>query len=134
MTSNKEDYENLCRSYADNAGIDAELFTKQMAVESCYFDPDVIAGRKVSPVGAQGIAQIMPYISKRVGVDPLDVHQALNWASKEMWRHLRNNKGDWTKALACYNWGEGNLKKYGMKLLPKETRTYIKRITGVEIG
>src|SRR5688500_3331941 len=37
-----------------------EVFVRQIALESGNFDPDVIAGRRVSTAGAEGIAQLMP--------------------------------------------------------------------------
>uniref|UniRef100_UPI001FF0C57E lytic transglycosylase domain-containing protein n=1 Tax=Pantoea ananas TaxID=553 RepID=UPI001FF0C57E len=33
-----------------------------------------------------------------------------------------------SKALASYNWGIGNVQRYGMALMPQETRQYIPRV------
>ena len=41
---------------------------------------------------------------------------------------LQKNGGDLGKALASYNWGIGNVQKYGMALMPQETRNYIPRV------
>ncbi|HHI1104945.1 TPA: lytic transglycosylase domain-containing protein, partial [Klebsiella pneumoniae] len=38
------------------------------------------------------------------------------------------NGGDLGKALASYNWGIGNVQKYGMALMPQETRQYIPKV------
>ena len=34
----------------------------------------------------------------------------------------------WDKAIAAYNTGAGNVRKLGMKKLPKETQAYLKAI------
>ena len=101
-------------------------FVEQMRQES-QFDPDVISGKRSSPAGAQGIAQIMPAVAAAAGVNPLDPDAALRYAAQRMANNYKTYGGDSEKALADYNMGAGNLQKYGPRGLP-ETNTYIDRI------
>ena len=88
------------------------------------FDPNA-----VSPVGAQGIAQIMP--KSHPGVDPFNPDASIDYGAK----YLRENYdrfGDWDKALAAYNYGPGNLssslQSHGEQWrsqVPTETRNYV---------
>lgn len=96
------------------------------------FDPNAR-----SHAGATGIAQLMPVHWRAVG-DPKDPMRAIPYAGKELDR-LHRRFGSWDKALAAYNWGEGNLsnllrksKKAGTDWttqLPKETSAYIAALT-----
>lgn len=91
------------------------------------FNPKIIDGRQVSPVGALGIAQFMPETAKEWGVDPLDPFAAIAGAGRYLaW--LFRQVGAWDKALAAYNWGIGNVKKKGLAVAPLETRNYFSQI------
>ena len=68
----------------------------------------------VSPAGAQGLTQLIPATAQRFGVhDPFDPAQSLDGAAKYLRGLLGQFGGDVSKALAAYNAGEGNVKKYG---------------------
>lgn len=88
--------------------------------------------RAVSPAGAQGIAQFMPETAREFGIDPLDPAQAIPAAGRYL-RQLHNRFGDWTAALAAYNWGMGNVARKGLARAPAETRRYYTDILG-DIG
>jgi len=121
----KTKYESEIRAAARRYGIDEELFLKQIHAESS-FNP-----RATSPVGAMGLGQLMPGTARALGVtDPYDVKQNLDGAARYMAQQLKAFKGDYRLALAAYNAGPGNVRKY--KGVPpfKETRNYVKRIYG----
>jgi Transglycosylase SLT domain len=86
----------------------------------------------VSPVGAQGIAQFMPRVAAAVGLaEPFDPRQALP-ASARLLHELRERFRNLGFAAAAYNAGVHRVSEWllhGGKL-PRETRTYVVRITG----
>lgn len=84
-----------------------------------------------SKAGAQGMFQFMPDTAKDLGLkgnDAFDPMKSADAAARYLSQLLRRSGGDLSKALASYNWGMGNVEKYGMNLLPRETREYIPRV------
>jgi hypothetical protein len=87
---------------------------------------------EVSSAGAQGIAQFMPQTAVEMGLkDPFDPLQAIP-ASAKFLRKLYNQFGNLGLAAAAYNAGGGRIEKWLSRRssLPKETRAYVKIITG----
>jgi Soluble lytic murein transglycosylase and related regulatory proteins (some contain LysM/invasin domains) len=125
------DYHAMARQDAIDAGINPDYFERQIQVES-GFNPSAI-----SPMGAVGIAQILPSTAKGWGVNPLDATASLSAAAKAMaW--YQGHYGSYEKALACYNAGTSSLdnamSQYGDNWrvgLPGETQRYIHAIMGV---
>jgi hypothetical protein len=86
----------------------------------------------VSPAGAQGIAQFMPYTAAERGLaDPFDPEQAIPQAARLI-ADLAARFGNLGLAAAAYNAGPGRMEKWlaGEGGLPGETRTYVLRVTG----
>lgn len=107
-------------------GIPRDMLARLLYQESRYRE-DIITGKTRSPVGALGIAQFMPATAREMGVDPLNPAQAINGAARYLGR-LYNMFGNWTEALAAYNWGPGNVKRQGITNAPQETRNYYVQI------
>jgi hypothetical protein len=87
---------------------------------------------EVSSAGAQGIAQFMPQTAVEMGLrNPFDPLQAIP-ASAKFLRKLYNQFGNLGLAAAAYNAGGGRIEKWLSRRssLPKETRAYVKIITG----
>ncbi|WP_154957078.1 lytic transglycosylase domain-containing protein [Klebsiella grimontii] len=85
----------------------------------------------VSGAGAQGMFQFMPGTARDMGLRGNDVFnpmKAAEAAARYLSILLQKNGGDLSKALASYNWGIGNVQKYGMALMPQETRQYIPKV------
>ena len=84
-----------------------------------------------SPVGAKGEFQFMPATARRFGIagQERNTEVAAVGAAKYL-SFLLNEFGDINKAIAGYNAGEGNVRKY--KGIPpfKETQDYVKRVRG----
>ena len=85
----------------------------------------------VSGAGAKGLFQFMDGTARDMGLrgnDVFDPGKSAQAAAKYLSQLLRQNGGDLSKALASYNWGIGNVKRYGMGLMPQETRNYIPKV------
>jgi hypothetical protein len=85
-----------------------------------------------SRVGAQGVAQFMPATAAEVGLDdPFDPFKAMP-ASARFLRKLHDEFGNLGLAAAAYNAGSGRIQKWltGRSALPRETRDYVRIITG----
>ncbi|HFI7336118.1 TPA: transglycosylase SLT domain-containing protein [Escherichia coli] len=85
----------------------------------------------VSGAGAKGLFQFMDGTARDMGLrgnDVFDPEKAAQAAAKYLSQLLQANGGDLSKALASYNWGIGNVKRYGMGLMPQETRNYIPKV------
>ena len=118
--------ETIAQAEANN-GLPAGLLARVLHQES-RFRPDIITGKVKSPAGALGIAQFMPATARERGVDPLNPTSAINGAAGYL-ASLFDRFGDWTKAIAAYNWGQGNVARKGLDKAPPETRAYVAQIT-----
>lgn len=83
----------------------------------------------VSPKGATGLMQFMPETAAEMGFDPKDPVASAQFAGV-YFRKLLKMFGNVHDALAAWNWGMGNVKKYGANDLPKETGDFIGRVFG----
>ena len=85
----------------------------------------------MSGAGAKGLFQFMDGTARDMGLrgnDVFDPEKSAQAAAKYLSQLLRQNGGDLSKALASYNWWIGNVKRYGMGLMPQETRNYIPKV------
>jgi hypothetical protein len=112
------DYRSLARQKAKKYGLDPHIFERQINAESA-FNPNAR-----SPVGATGIAQIMPATARAWGVNPNDPNAALDAAARNMASYVKKY-GGYENALRAYNAGPGAIEKsrsYG------ETNNYVNKI------
>lgn len=105
-------------------GLPSGLLNAVMSQES---GGDVSA---VSPKGALGAFQFMPATAQELGIDPLNFEQSAEGAARYLKQQLDTFGGDLPMALAAYNAGAGNVKKYGGIPPFKETQDYVSKITG----
>ena len=83
----------------------------------------------VSRSGAQGVMQLMPATAKELGVtDSFDAQQNIMGGAKYISGLLKKYDGNTKLALAAYNAGSGNVKKYGGILPFEETQNYVKKV------
>ncbi|RCS25899.1 lytic transglycosylase domain-containing protein [Phyllobacterium salinisoli] len=116
----------LIATHADGYGVPRDFFARLIWKESRF---NYLA---VSPVGAQGIAQFMPYTAKERGLaNPFDVSQAIP-ASASLLKDLQAAFGSWGLAAAAYNAGAGRISSWLKSggFLPLETEGYVLDITG----
>jgi hypothetical protein len=85
----------------------------------------------ISRVGAMGIAQFMPDVADRLGLDAFDARDALP-ASGRLLRTLRARFGNLGLVAAAYNAGPKRVADWLQQRagLPRETREYVSLITG----
>ncbi|HEX2949541.1 MAG TPA: transglycosylase SLT domain-containing protein [Armatimonadota bacterium] len=103
--------------------IDPRLVFALIAQESRF------NSRAVSPVGAQGLGQLMPGTAAHLGVDnAFDINQNVDGTVKYLASLLQKYNGNTTYALAAYNAGPGNVSRYGGVPPFSETQNYIRRI------
>lgn len=85
----------------------------------------------VSKAGAKGPFQFMPGTAKDfglVGDDVFDPEKSAHAAARYMSQLLKMFDGDLGKALAAYNWGQGNVERKGLGSAPQETREYVPKV------
>lgn len=101
----------------------------RLAYQESHFRNDLINGPLESSAGAQGIMQIIP--RWHPDVNPWNTDDAIPYAGKYLYQ-LFARFGNWKHALAAYNWGPTNLKKYldgKIQSMPKETKNYVSQIS-----
>lgn len=91
----------------------------QVALQESSFNPNVTSG-----AGAQGLFQLMPGTAAQYGVtNPFDATQSAA-AGTAYLSDLYAKYGDWFTALVAYNWGPGNVDKYGVSAAPASSIAY----------
>jgi len=84
----------------------------------------------VSPVGARGLAQLMPGTARDLGVDSADPFANLEGGARYLREQLDRFDGDLEKALAAYNAGPGRVIRSGGVPRIRETQVYVASIMG----
>jgi soluble lytic murein transglycosylase-like protein len=83
-----------------------------------------------SPVGARGLAQLMPGTARYLGVNPDDPLANLEGGARYLREQLDRFDGDIEKALAAYNAGPGRVIAAGGVPRIRETQGYVASIMG----
>jgi soluble lytic murein transglycosylase-like protein len=105
-----------------NYGLPKNLLARMAQQESSY-NP-----KAVSPVGAQGLMQIVPRWHPTV--DPFNTPEAISYAGRFIAANYKQF-GSWALALAAYNWGPGNVaRNRNPAAWPDETKNYVAKIGG----
>jgi soluble lytic murein transglycosylase len=85
--------------------------------------------KAVSPKGARGVMQLMPFTSKRMQVaDPFDPIENIEGGIRYIKELLVSFGGDLTNTVAAYNAGPAAVRKYGGVPPYQETRLYVRRV------
>ena len=110
---------------ATTNGVDPLLLYAIMHQESSF------KSRAISPKGARGLMQLMPFTAMRYGVTNIfDPRQNIEGGARYVRFLLDRFDGDINLVLAGYNAGEGAVEKYGWHIPPySETQEYVRRIS-----
>lgn len=121
---NKDAFDSYIKSAAQTHGVSEGLIKAVMHTESGF------NANARSPVGAQGLMQLMPATAKRFNVsNSYDPQQNIHAGAQYLAWLLKRFNGNVQLALAGYNAGEGNVQKYGGIPPFRETQDYVRRVT-----
>jgi hypothetical protein len=117
------DIDDIITYYASHYKLDPHLIYAVIRVES--------AGNPyaVSRAGARGLMQLMPGTAREMGVsDIFDPAENIAGGTQYLSKMLDLFDGNLTMALAGYNAGPGNVKKYGGVPPFRETQDYVRHV------
>src|SRR6266576_2598649 len=116
-------YHELVAAAASRYGVDAELITSVIAVES-NFDP-----KAVSRKNARGLMQLLPETAAQLGVRNIDdPAENIDAGTRYLRDLLQKYNDDVALALAAYNAGPEKVQLYGRVPPYAETISYVKRV------
>ena len=119
----KAPYHDLIREAALRNGVDADLVTSVIAVES-RFD-----ARAVSRRNARGLMQLLPETAQRLGVkNSFDPRENIEGGTRYLRELLERYHHDVVLALAAYNAGPERVRQYGRVPPYAETQSYVRRV------
>ena len=122
-TNSNGNYEDIIKGAAEQYNIPEQLISSVIQHES-NFKSD-----SVSHAGAQGLMQLMPGTAKFLGVnDSFDPAQNIKGGASYLRQMLDQFNGNIEHALAAYNAGPGNVRKYGGIPPFKETQDYVQKV------
>lgn len=121
--STTKGYGNIIKQAAEKFDLPDRLLSSIIQHESNF------NSKAVSQAGAQGLMQLMPGTAKYLGVkNSFDPEQNITGGARYLRQMLNQFDGDIELALAAYNAGPGNVKKYGGIPPFKETQNYVKKV------
>jgi hypothetical protein len=122
-TAGGKDLAAMAIAAARRHSLDPDLVQAVVAVES-GFRPDA-----VSPKGAQGLMQLMPYTARALGVkDTFDPAANLDGGTRYLRALIQRYGGDVPRALAAYNAGAGAVARHGGVPPYPETLAYVRKV------
>lgn len=117
-------YDHLITKAADKFKLDSALIKAIIKAESNFNH------KAVSPVGAQGLMQLMPKTASYLNVDDsFHPEKNIEGGARYLSYLLKTYRGNLPLALAAYNAGEKAVAKYNYNIPPyKETQNYVRRV------
>jgi len=99
-------------------------------IEAVVWQESRWRSQAVSPVGARGLAQLMPGTAREMGVNPDDPFANLEGGARYLREQLDRFGGDVEKALAAYNAGPGRVQAANGIPAIRETQNYVASVMG----
>ncbi|MCB0333347.1 MAG: lytic transglycosylase domain-containing protein [Bdellovibrionales bacterium] len=116
-------YQNIIKTVSHRYQVSEPLIRAVIHTESA-FNP-----KAVSPKGARGLMQIMPFHDKHLGIkDPFEPSQNIEAGVRLLALLGKRYQNNLSLVLAAYNAGEDAVSKYGGVPPYEETRNYVKRV------
>lgn len=117
-------YDQLIFQAAEKFKLDPALIKAIIKAESNFNH------RAISPVGAQGLMQLMPATAAELNVkDSFHPEKNIEGGSRYLRYLLKTYRGDLDLALAAYNAGEKAVARYNYNIPPyRETQNYVRRV------
>lgn len=123
LSSKARIYQRTIQIYARTYGVEEELIHAIVKQESCFNE------KAHSTAGAIGLMQLMPSTADMMKIsNPWNPEQNIQAGVKYIGKMLSMFKGRKRHAVAAYNAGPGNVRKY--KGIPpfRETKNYVKKV------
>jgi len=124
-TSTEKIATDIYKSIIENSkkhDVEPELIAAMIKVESNF------KHNTISTSGARGLMQLMPKTAKFMEVNPNDMNANIKGGTKYIAWCLEQQNNNLKLALASYNAGIGNVKKYNGIPPFKETQNYVDRV------
>lgn len=120
-------YKEQVKVAALDNGVETALLHAVIMTESNY------NARAISPKGARGLMQLMPFTAKRFGVNnSYDPSQNIQGGARYLSYLLKLFKNDFSLAVAAYNAGENAIIEHGNKIPPyRETVHYVSKVMSI---
>lgn len=117
-------YDAMIRRASDKYNVDYALIKAVIKAESNFNH------RAVSPVGAQGLMQLMPQTAASLNVeDSFHPENNIDGGVRYLRYLITLFNGNLSLALAAYNAGEGAVARYHNRIPPyQETQNYVQRV------
>lgn len=122
-THDSMDYAHIIKKAAEKFKLPERLISSVIQHESNF------NSKAVSPAGAQGLMQLMPGTARFLGVkDSFNPEQNILGGARYLRQMLDQFNDNVELALAAYNAGPGNVRKYAGIPPFKETQGYVKKV------
>lgn len=132
MAACKINLSDLIIQEANAQGIDPGIALAVARTESgvCHWTPD--GSVVTSSAGAIGVMQLEPATAAQLGVDPYNVNANIHGGVAYL-KELYQKYGNWSDALAAYNWGPGKMDNAlnTAAAIPGQVLNYVRGILGI---
>ncbi len=112
------------------AELSARFDLSPALIEALVWQESRWRAQALSPVGARGLAQLMPGTARELGVNPDDPFANLEGGARYLRQQIDRFGGDLERALAAYNAGPGRVIRAGGIPRIRETQSYVTAIMG----
>jgi hypothetical protein len=125
----ERDLREMVARVSEETGLDQWLIKRMIEVESSFASKAIQNRSKAS-----GLMQLAPGTARAMGVtDFRNPEQNVRAGIRYLKEQLNKYEGHLPTALVAYNWGPGNVSRYGIHRAPAESRNYVYKIIGQKL-